>query len=107
MVRGNGRGHLFCLNRIILLFVAVFLGYNQYWVWVYGFVGFFLCPGASKGSIGSCSDFKASQKMGPQLKLKSHLTDWEKPKIEPVTPGLQGVGLSHIPQRFIIQLNLS
>ena len=41
VVRDKGRGHLFCLNKIILLFVSVFLGYNQYWVWVYGFEGFF------------------------------------------------------------------
>ena len=26
--------------------------------------------------------------------LKSHPTDWEKPGIEPVTPGLQDIGLS-------------
>ena len=26
--------------------------------------------------------------------LKSHLTDWEKPGIEPATPGLQDIGLS-------------
>ena len=26
--------------------------------------------------------------------LKSHPTDWEKPGIEPATPGLQDIGLS-------------
>ena len=26
--------------------------------------------------------------------LKSHPTDWEKPRIEPATPGLQDIGLS-------------
>ena len=27
--------------------------------------------------------------------LKSHPTDWEKPGIEPATPGLQGIALIH------------
>ena len=31
----------------------------------------FLCPGAATGSTGSGSSFKASQKMGPQLKVSS------------------------------------
>ena len=30
--------------------------------------------------------------------LKSHPTDWEKPGIEPATPGLQDIGLSPIPR---------
>ena len=30
--------------------------------------------------------------------LKSHLTDWEKPGIEPATPGLQGIGFSPTPR---------
>ena len=38
---------------------------------------------------GSGSGFKASQKLGNRL--KSHPTDWEKPGIEPATPGLQDV----------------
>ena len=51
-------------------FVAVFLGYNQYWSG--GFmVLWFLCPGTPEGSIGSGSGFKASQKMGPWLKVLS------------------------------------
>ena len=32
--------------------------------------------------------------------LKSHPTDWEKPGIKPVTPGLQDVGLSSTPRRL-------
>ena len=32
--------------------------------------------------------------------LKSHPTDWEKPGIEPATPGLQDIGLSPIPWRL-------
>ena len=30
--------------------------------------------------------------------LKSHPTDWEKPGIEPATPGLQDIGLSPAPR---------
>ena len=38
--------------------------------------------------------------------LKSHPTDWEKPGIEPATPGLQDIGLSPTPRRkFQIILN--
>ena len=50
---------------------AVFLGYNQYWP---GGSMFFvvLCPGAPEGSTDSTSsDFKASQRTGPQLKVSS------------------------------------
>ena len=41
------------------MFVAVFLGYNQYWPG--GFMFFVvLCPGAPEGSTSSGSGFKAS-----------------------------------------------
>ena len=33
--------------------------------------------------------------------LMSHPTDWEKPGIEPATPGLQDIGLSPTPRRFL------
>ena len=33
--------------------------------------------------------------------LTSHPTDWEKPRIEPVTPGLQDIGLSSTPRRLL------
>ena len=33
--------------------------------------------------------------------LKSYPTDWGKPGIEPATPGLQDIGLSPTPQRFL------
>ena len=33
--------------------------------------------------------------------LKSHPTDWEKPGIEPATPGLQDIGFSPTPQRLL------
>ena len=53
-----------------MLFVAVFLGYNQYWPGEF-MVFVVLCPGAPEGSTGSDSGFKASQKTGPQLKVSS------------------------------------
>ena len=59
-----------------------------------------LCPGTPKGSTGSGSGFKASQKTGPGL--KSHPTDWEKPGIEHATPGLQDIGLSPTPLRLLL-----
>ena len=34
--------------------------------------------------------------------LKSHPTDWEKPGIEPATPGLQDIGLSPKPRRLLV-----
>ena len=34
--------------------------------------------------------------------LKSHPTDWEKPGIEPATPGLQDIGLSPTPRHGAI-----
>ena len=55
-----------------------------------------LCPGAPAGSTSGGSVFKASQKTGRSL--KSHLTDWEKPGIEPATPGLKDIGLSPTPR---------
>ena len=35
--------------------------------------------------------------------LKSHPTDWEKPGIEPATPGLQDIGLSPTPRRLLMR----
>ena len=51
-----------------------------------------LCPGTPEGSTGSCSGLKRLRRQGNSL--KSHPTDWEKPGIEPATPGLQDIGLS-------------
>ena len=58
------------LRKTEILSVAVFLGYNQYWPGGL-MVLWFLCPGAPKGSTGSASEFKASQKTGPQLKVST------------------------------------
>ena len=49
-----------------------------------------LCLGASKGSTSSGSGFEVSKKTDHGF--NSHSTDWEKPGIEPATPGLQGIG---------------
>ena len=38
--------------------------------------------------------------------LKSHPTDWEKPGIEPATPGLQDIGLSPTPRRPELHLSV-
>ena len=37
----------------------------------------------------------------PDNSFKSHLTDWEKPGIEPAIPGLQDIGLSPTPRRLL------
>ena len=71
-----------CLNNKRLVSTQIdgvktnFLIYCLLWPcslagWVYGFVGF-LCTGAPEGSTGSGSDFKASQKTGPRLKVSSN-----------------------------------
>ena len=59
----------------------------------------FLCPGTPEGSTSSGSVLKCLRRQGHSL--KSHPTDWEKPGIEPGTPGLQGIGLSPTPQRLL------
>ena len=38
--------------------------------------------------------------------LKSHPTDWEKPGIEPATPGLQDIGLSPTPRPLSVSLRV-
>ena len=64
-----------------------------------GRVGLWFCGRSTEGSTNSGSGFKASQKTG--YGLKSHPTDWEKPGIEPATPGLQDIGLSPTPRRIL------
>ena len=71
------------------MFVAVFLGYNQYWP---GGLMFFFCVFL----WFYVQEHPKAQKTGPQL--KSHLTDWKKPGIKPATPGVQGIGFSPTPQ---------
>ena len=62
-------------------------------------MGLWFCGSMSRSTRRlnhSSSGFKASQMTGNRL--KSHLTDWEKPGIEPATPGLQDIGLSPTPR---------
>ena len=94
-----------CLMMVERLFLAVPRGCLQFVIVVFPdhthllfMVFVILCQGTPEGSTGSVSGFKASQATG----LKSHPTDWEKPGIEPATPGLQDIGLSPTPQRFLI-----
>ena len=56
--------------HLFTLFVAVFLGFNQYWPGE-SMVFVVLRPGAPEGSTGSGSGFKAPQKTGPLLKVSS------------------------------------
>ena len=56
------------------------------------FCGVFLCPGAPEGSPAVVLILKHLRRRDHSL--KSHPTDWEKPGIEPTTPGLQDIGLS-------------
>ena len=62
-----------------------------------------LCPGTPEGSTGSGSVLKRLRRRGNGL--KSHPTDWEKPGIEPATPGLQDIGLSPTP-RWLHRIHL-
>ena len=80
-------------NSRRLVFVAVFLG----------------CT--STGRVGLCFYVQELPKAQPAVALvlkrlrrrgnglKSHPTDWEKPGIEPATPGLQDIGLSPTPRQ--------
>ena len=70
-----------------------------YQYWPGGFMLFVvLCPGIPEGLTGSGSDLKHLRRWGNGL--KSHPTDWEKPGIEPATPGLQDIGLSPTPRHI-------
>ena len=83
--------------HLINIILAVFLGYNQYWPG--GFMGLcFLCPGTPEGSTSCGSGLKRLRRRGHGL--KSYPTGWEKPVIEPATPGLQDIGLFSTPRRL-------
>ena len=71
----------------------------MYQYWPGGFIVFVgLCPGTPAGTTGSGLVLKRLRRRGNGL--KSHPTDWEKPGIEPATPGLQqfGPGLYFYPE---------
>ena len=65
---------------------------------VYDFV--VLSPGAPKDSPAVVMLLKRLRRPGHGL--KSHPTDWEKPGIKLVTPGLQDICLSPTPRRRLI-----
>ena len=79
------------------LFVAVFLGCTST-----GRVGlcflWFYVQELPKAQPAVVLVLKRLRRRGNSL--KSHLTDWEKPGIEPATPGLQDIGLSPTPRRL-------
>ena len=78
------------------MFVAVFLGYNQYWPG--GFmVLWFYAQEHPKAQPAVVLVLKRLRRRGNGL--KSHPTDWEKPGVEPATPGLQNIGLSPTQRR--------
>ena len=86
----------------MLLFVAVFLGCTStgrvglYYLWFY-------VQELPKAHPAVVLVLKRLRRRGNGL--KSHPTDWEKPGIEPATPGLQDIGLSPTPRRLHAQLN--
>ena len=60
-----------------------------------------LCPGTPEGSMAVELVLKRlSRRVNG---LKSHPTDWEKPGIEPATPGLQDIGLSPTPRWLLFE----
>ena len=78
-------------------FVAVFLGCTST-----GRVGlcflWFCVQELPKAQLAVILVLKRLRRRGNGL--KSHPTDWEKPGIEPATPGLQDIGLSPTPRRL-------
>ena len=81
-----------------LLFVAVFLGCTST-----GRVGlcflWFYVQELPKAQPPVVLVLKRLRRRGNGL--KSHPTDWEKPGIQPATPGLQDIGLSPTPRRLL------
>ena len=65
--------------------------------WVYGFLWFYVQE-LPKAQPAVVLVLKRLRRRGNGL--KSHPTDWEKPGIEPATPGLQDIGLSPTPRRM-------
>ena len=85
------------MARRELVFVAVFLGFTST-----GRVGlcflWFYVQELPKAQLAVVLVLKRLRRRGNGL--KSHPTDWEKPGIEPATPGLQDIGLSPTPRRL-------
>ena len=80
------------------LFVAVFLGCTSTGRMGLGFLWFYVQE-LPKAQPAVVLVLKRLRRRGNGL--KSHPTDWEKPGIEPATPGLQDIGLSPTPRRLL------
>ena len=78
------------LRQNKMLFVAVFLGCTSFLL--------FYVQELPKAQPAVVLVLKRLRRRGNGL--KSHPTDWEKPGIEPATPGLQDIGLSPTPRRL-------
>ena len=97
---------IICLNYTITFFVAVFLGCTSTGRVGLCFLWFFVQE-LPKAQPAVVLVLKRLRRRGNGL--KSHPTDWEKPGIEPATPGLQDIGLSPTPRWLlytIFRLNL-
>ena len=92
---GGGSGA--CPSRKFYCFWPCSLAVPVLTEWVYGFV--VLCPGTPKAQPAVVLVLKRLRRWGNSF--KSHPTDWEKPGIEPATPGLQDIGLSPTPRRLV------
>ena len=81
---GGGVEHV--LSTLYIIFVVVFLGYNQYWPVGYLVLWFYVQvhPEAQPAVV---LVLKRPRRRGHGF--KSHPTDWEKPGIKHATPGLQ------------------
>ena len=89
------------LNSLLIkrtLFVAVFLGCTSTGRVGLCFLWFFVQE-LPKAQPAVVLVLKRLRRRGNGL--KSHPTDWEKPGIEPATPGLQDIGLSPTPRRLL------
>ena len=73
------------------------------WLYQYWPVGFMIfvvqCPELPKAQPAVDLVLMRLRRRGNGL--ESHPTDWEKPGIEPATPGLQDIGLSPTPRRLL------
>ena len=75
-----------------IFFVAVFLGYNQYWLGGFMLFWSFYVQEHPKAQPAVVLGLKRLGRQGHGL--KSHPTDWEKLGTKPAAPGLQDIGLS-------------
>ena len=86
------------LGELRIIFVAVFLGCTSTGRMDLCFLWFYVQE-LPKAQLVVVLVLKRLRRRGNGL--KSHPTDWEKPGIEPATPGLQDIGLSPTPRRLL------